>query len=309
MKILQQLIDITDYPRIFVALGTFDGLHQGHQLIIGRAVELAREQKGTSVVLTFANHPLDVIAPERCPPLLLPGDAKAAIIANLGVDILISIPFTKEFLRLTPGEFIAALITNLRPAGFVVGPNYTFGHGGNGNPDVLRSAGRLQGFEVYVPPAVTINDRLASSTLIRQLVAAGDVAEAAVYLGRRFFLRGRVVDGAKRGRDLGFPTANLAVDAAMVMPADGVYAVTVDYEGITRNGVANIGLNPTFNGGRHGLEVHILNFTGDLYDRELDIVFWSRIRGERRFANPQLLADQIRSDIRQALSLLPPSGK
>ena len=309
MKILQQLIDITHYPRIFVAMGTFDGLHQGHQLIISRAVELAREHKGTSVVLTFANHPLDVIAPERCPLLLLPGDAKAAIIANLGVDILLSIPFTKDFLRLTPGEFIAALMANLRPAGIVVGPNYTFGHGGNGNSDVLRAAGYLQGFEVYVPPAVTINECLASSTLIRQLIAAGDVAEAAVYLGRRFFLRGRVIAGAKRGRQLGFPTANLAVDAAMAMPADGVYAVTVGYEGITWNGVANIGINPTFNGVRRGLEVHILNFTGDLYGRELDVVFWSRIRGEQRFDSPESLTDQIRADIHQALSLLPPSEK
>ena len=304
MKKCKQLTDISTYPYIAVALGTFDGLHAGHQHIIGHAVSLAQKTSGTSVVLTFSNHPLSVIDPSRCPPLLLSEQDKQACIEKMGIDILLSIPFTSDFLKLTPAEFIGMLVTNLQPAYIVVGPNYSFGYKGLGTPETLREAGSSYGFEVQVPEAVNIHNRLASSTLIRQLIAAGKVEEATQYLGRQFSLTGVVTKGDGIGRHLGYPTANIVIPEVMASPANGVYAVEVQ---TTNNdclhGVANIGNNPTFGGKNRRLEVFIFDYHGDLYGQELRIIFHSRLRGEICFSGAASLQEQIQQDVHKVRQL------
>ena len=299
----KQLTDISTYPNIAVALGTFDGLHAGHQHIIGHAVSLAKKTSGTSVVLTFSNHPLSVIDPSRCPPLLLSEQDKQVCIENMGIDILLSIPFTNDFLKLTPAEFIDILVTNLQPAYIVVGPNYFFGYKGLGTPETLREAGRSCGFEVQVPEAVNIHNRLASSTLIRQLIAAGKVEEATQYLRRQFSLTGVVTTGDGRGRHLGYPTANIVIPEGMASPANGVYAVEVQTHNECLRGVANIGYNPTFDGKSRRLEVFILDYHGDLYGQELRIIFYFRLRGEICFSGAASLQEQIQQDIHTARQL------
>ena len=303
MRCINQLLPIREYPRIAVALGTFDGLHLGHRQIIGRAVALAHQSAGTSVVFTFSNHPLSMIAPERCPPLLLSEKDKVRLLTEMGLDILMTIPFTPDFLQLPPTAFIELLLTYLRPEHVVVGPNYTFGYKGQGTPATLRTAGYKHGFNVHVPVAVTLNNELASSTLIRQFVAAGNVEQAAEYLGRFFSLTGTVIHGDARGRLLGYPTANIAIPQGMVVPANGVYAVRVLMNGAEYKGVANIGSNPTFGGKQQRLEVFILDFAGSLYGQEITVSFYSRLRSEIHFENAELLIDQITQDIRQVKQL------
>ncbi len=306
MKCFNQFTDISSYPHIVVALGTFDGLHVGHQMIIGHAIELAKQCGGTSVVFTFSNHPLSMIAPERCPLLLMSEKEKEQLLAAMGLDILLSIPFTDDFLHLSPEAFVEALVANLKPAHIVVGPNYTFGYKGKGTSAMLKKAGQAYGFETHVATEVTIDGKMASSTLIRRYIGAGDVEKAAVYLGRPFSLGGVVIHGDARGRQLGFPTANIAISSGMAAPTDGVYAVKVIVGGLTYDGVANMGLNPTFGGKEHRLEVYIFDFTGMLYDQEIKVIFYSRIRGEVKFHNPQELAAQIAMDVEQVRQIFRP---
>lgn len=292
------------FTKTAVALGTFDGVHVGHQRIISQAVALARESQAASVVFTFSNHPLSVIAPDRCPSLIVSPEYKAELIAALGADVLLSIPFTADFLRLAPREFIGLLVESLRPAYLVVGDNYSFGHRGAGNPELLRQAGRELGYEVIIPSTVVVDGQLVSSTLIRQQILAGRVEEASRLLGRPFRISGVVAVGDGRGRTLGFPTANLAATEGQVIPADGVYAVLVEADGHHYQGVANIGTNPTFNGQSHHTEVHVLGFSGDLYARTILVDFIGRLRGEQSFAGAVELREQITRDVAAARDIL-----
>ncbi len=300
MELFTELADISKHENIAIALGTFDGVHAGHQQIIGQVVQLAERSSGTSVVFTFRNHPLSIIDPERCPPFIMPEEEKVEIIAGMGVDILMSIPFDAKFLQLMPAEFIQLLMRNFRPAHVVVGPNYTFGFQGKGTPEILRKAGIAYHFDVQVPEAVLVEGSLVSSTLIRQLIAGGDMQQAAKLLGRPFTMNGKVINGDQRGRLLGYPTANLPIPPGMVIPADGVYAVQIKIGATWLNGVANVGVNPTFNGQIRRLEVFILNFNGDLYNKEVRVSFLSRLRGEIRFAGAEALKEQIIRDINDA---------
>lgn len=299
MKWFNQFIDISSYPGVVVALGTFDGLHVGHQMIISRAIELAKQSGGTSVVFTFSNHPISVIDPDRCPLLLMTEKEKERFLSAMGLDIFMAIPFTNDFLHLSPTAFLEALVSNLKPAHIVVGPNYTFGYKGEGTSAMLQKMGQAYGFETHVAAKVKVKGKLASSTLIRRCIGDGDVEQAAMYLGRPFSMDGIVIHGDSRGRQLGFPTANIAIPPGMAVPADGVYAVKVVVGGVTYGGVANMGLNPTFGGKEHRLEVFIFDFTGTLYDQEIKVLFFSRIRGEVKFRNPQELAAQIAMDVQQ----------
>lgn len=300
MELFTELADISLHQNIAIALGTFDGVHAGHQQIIGQAVQLAKQSSGTSVVFTFRNHPLSIIDPERCPPFIMPEEEKVEVISGMGVDILMSIPFDIKFLQLMPDEFIQLLIQYFRPAHVVVGPNYTFGYQGKGTPEFLRKAGAAYNFDVQVPEAVLVDNSLVSSTLIRQLIASGDVQQAAKLLGRPFVMDGIVMNGDQRGRQLGYPTANLPVPPGMVIPADGVYAVQVMTGNTWFNGLANVGVNPTFNGQSRRIEVFILNFNDDLYNKKVRVSFLARLRGEVKFADADALKEQIIRDISAA---------
>ena len=305
---MQIINDITNLnlklPGITIALGTFDGIHIGHQKIISRAVEVAKEINGTSIVFTFSNHPLSIVSPQHCPLQLVTQADKAQLIEKLGVDILLTIPFTPEFLQLSAAEFIQLAVSNLSPKHIVVGPNYFFGHKRSGTPEILQAAGREHGFTVEVHPTVYCNDTMVSSTLIRQRITSGHVEEIFPLLGRLFEIEGIVIHGAKRGRELGYPTINLEISSGMISPADGVYAVSLTIENIQYYGVANIGTNPTFKGHNRRLEVHILNFTGNLYGQSVKVSFLKHIRGQIAFANGEELKMQIFQDVKVAQNFI-----
>ena len=301
MEVFSRLSDVPGrFARTAVALGTFDGVHIGHQQIIREAVSRAPASGGQSVVFTFSNHPLSVLDPDRSPPLLVTPSYKAELIAALCADVLLAIAFDRDFLQLSPDAFVALLVDNLRPAFVVVGPNYSFGHRGAGTPELLAAAGRRHGFEVIVPPAVEANGALVSSTLIRQLILSGDVAEAAPLLGRPFRVDGVVTAGEGRGRGLGFATANIVPAAGQIVPADGVYAVYAYAGGRRYRGVANVGDNPTFKGGSRRIEVHLRAFSGDLYGQTIEVDFLARLREERVFAGEAELKAQIARDVAAA---------
>lgn len=306
MQIVNEMTNLNvNFSGIAIALGTFDGIHIGHQKIISRAVELAKQINGTSVVFTFSNHPLSVVAPERCPLQIITQDYKAELIQALGVDVLLTIPFTSQFLQLSAAQFISLILKNLSPKHIVVGPNYFFGYKRSGTPEMLLLAGTQHGFNVEIHPTVYINDTIVSSTLIRQMITTGNVDQAAHLLGRPFKIKGIVIHGAKRGRELGYPTINLEVANQLVLPADGVYAVSLTIENTQYNGIANIGNNPTFNGIDRRLEVHILDFAGNLYGQSVAISFLKHIRGQITFSSPAELKLQICQDIRAAQIYFP----
>lgn len=301
---MQIINDITNLnlklPRITIALGTFDGIHIGHQKIISRAVEVAKQINGTSIVFTFSNHPLSVVAPQHCPLQLVTQADKGKLIEKLGVDVLLTIPFTPQFLQLSAAQFIQLAVSNLSPKHIVVGPNYFFGHKRSGTPEILQAAGKEHGFTVEVHPTVYYNDRIISSTLIRQLITHGHVDQVLPLLGRSFAQEGIVIHGAKRGRELGYPTINLEIAPDLISPADGVYAVSLTIENTEYYGVANIGNNPTFKGINRRLEVHILNFIGNLYGQSVSVRFLKHLRGQITFASVEELKMQISQDVTMA---------
>ncbi|WP_378952419.1 bifunctional riboflavin kinase/FAD synthetase [Pelosinus sp. sgz500959] len=301
MEIIKEITNLTEkFPRMTIALGTFDGIHLGHQKIISRAVELAKEINGTSVVFTFSTHPLAVVAPKRCPLQLVTQDDKAELIEKLGVDVLLTIPFTPEFLKYSAEQFIDLALKNLDPKHIVIGPNYFFGYKRSGTPELLQQAGIQHGFKVEIHPIVYVDDVIVSSTLIRKLIGNGHVDQAAHLLGRPVKVNGIVIHGAKRGRKMGYPTVNLEIPNHLILPADGVYAVSLTIKNIQYNGIANIGNNPTFQGTDRRLEVHILNFSGDLYGQSITVCFLKHIRGQVTFADAEGLKSQIYHDIKAA---------
>lgn len=284
-----------------VGLGNFDGVHTGHQKLISELVTLAKELGGTPAVFTFHPHPLAVLSPENCPPLLLSQESKQKFIARLGVDILLLAPFDVIFASLSPEDFIGTILhEELGARGVVVGYNYTFGHRGLGTPALLEEMSSTYGYQLRVVPPVMVEGQAVSSTLIRGLLLKGEVAEAAKFLGYYPFMEGIVVAGEKRGSTLGFPTANLDIDQTLLVPANGVYSTKVHINGDTYYGVANIGVKPTFHGVKRNLEVHLLDFYQDLYGKHLKVSFTRRLREEKRFSTPSDLVEQIQRDIHEA---------
>ncbi|WP_031514433.1 bifunctional riboflavin kinase/FAD synthetase [Desulfofalx alkaliphila] len=291
------------YRNIVVGLGNFDGVHIGHQRLITEVVSTAKNIGGTAVILTFDPHPLSVLAPNNNPPKLLTQQGKEKMIGRLGVDAIISVPFNLEFAKMTPEEFIEkVLYEQLAAKVVVVGYNYTFGNKGAGNADTLKSKAEKYKYQVKIIPPVKIGDQVISSTLIRRYLMEGDVTEATKYLGHPPFVEGIVVSGDRRGNTIGFPTANLNLDQEQLVPAKGVYSVHVVVDEDTFLGVANIGIKPTFNGagGKTNLEVHLLDFSGDLYGKNITVKFIRRLRSEQRFSSVHELVSQIKNDIKEA---------
>jgi len=268
-----------------VAIGTFDGVHVGHRAVIGKA----------DTVLTFDPHPLSVIHPEAEPKLLMPFPVKRDVIEGLGVEELVVIPFDRDFAAIDPDEFIERiLIGQLGATEVAVGENFRFGAKAKGTPELLASRSE---FETLVVPLVEVDGETVSSTRIRALVSAGEVDEAAECLGAPFMVEGIVVSGDQRGRTLGFPTANLVPDDALVCPGHGVYAAFAN----GRPAAVNVGVRPTFESGRGVLiETYILDHDEDLYGKTLRVAFAKRLRGEKRFAGTEELIAQMHRDVEQA---------
>lgn len=299
MEIIKKITGLTEkYPRPVVALGMFDGVHLGHASVIQHALDIAKKIGGTSIVFTFSNHPLTVIAPESAPLMIGSKNLRREIFASMGVNVLIEIPFTKEFSRKSPEEFLELLREKISPAYVVTGPNYTFGRFGRGNGRMLLREAHDYGFKAEVCQAFTVDRKTVSSTRIRALIAAGDLLGANELLGRFFTYAGEVVNGDKRGRKLGFPTANIEIDDRRAMLPNGAYIVSVKVRGKFFNGIANIGDNPTFKVARRRLEVFIDDFSDDIYGEEIFVAFVSKIRDEEVFDSVDELKVQLAEDLR-----------
>ncbi len=292
-----------------VAIGNFDGVHKGHQIVIGRAAEIARGLRAPLSVLTFEPHPYHVFHPEAPPFRLTPFRAKARHIEALGVDLLFVLPFDLAFSKVSAEGFVRTLIVeSLHARHAVVGYDFHFGHQRGGTPEVLRQLGALVGFGVtVVAPLGAEGGTVYSSTRIRQLLAAGQAREAAILLGRSFEIEGRVEMGDQRGRTIGFPTANLRL-GDYLRPAGGVYAVRVEIEEESpqhwRDGVANLGTRPTVDGTDLRLEAHLFDFAGDLYGKHLRVALIEHLRPERKFSGLDELKVQIAADAAQARAIL-----
>lgn len=297
MEIIKKLIALS-YPRPVVALGMFDGVHLGHASVINHAIDKAKEIDGTAIVFTFSNHPLTVIAPDNAPLMIGSRTLRRDILSSMGVDVLIEIPFTKDFSRKSPEEFLELLRDKIAPAYVVTGVNYTFGHFGRGNGRMLLREGENYGFKAEVCQAYTVDRKTVSSTRIRALIAAGDLTSANQLLGRNFTYAGKVVNGDKRGRKLGFPTANIEIDKHRAMLPNGAYIVNVKVRGEFKRGIANVGNNPTFKVAERRLEVFIDDFSGDIYGEEIFVSFVSKLRDEKVFASVEELKAQLNDDLR-----------
>ncbi len=292
-----------------LALGTFDGVHLGHQRVIGVAVERARAIDGTAAVVTFEPHPAEVLYPGGEPMLLTTLDERLALLAQAGADAAVVLPFDRQLARMPAQTWLdEVLARRLRAREVVVGASYTFGHGRDGTTDRLAAWGRATGVAVHLVPALRVDGDPVSSSRIRAAVRRGAVDAAARLLGRRYGLRGPVVRGDGRGRTIGFPTANLSPPARKVLPALGVYATTVDTGSRRYGGATNVGRRPTFGPGEVTVETFLLDFDGDLTGREIAVEFVERIREERAFPGARELVRQIAADVAQAQQLLARGG-
>ncbi|MCK5795158.1 MAG: bifunctional riboflavin kinase/FAD synthetase, partial [Anaerolineales bacterium] len=286
MDILKTCANIpASFVSCAVTLGNFDGVHLGHRELFRSLVKTARELDCPSIVYTFNPHPLKFLDPDKAPLLLNTLEEKQRLIAASHIDYLIETPFTADFAKMSPDKFVTdILLERLHIKALVIGYDYAFGKRRGGNADFLRTCGNKYGFSVEVLQPVGDDGLPYSSTRIRAMISAGDVSSVVRLLGRQYNLEGVVVPGDQRGRELGFPTANLETTKEQ-LPPPGVYAVKVRYRLQEYNAVVNIGYRPTFGGEKSTIEVYLLDYTGDLYGQKLRIYFVERLRGEHKFAS------------------------
>ena len=283
-----------------IAMGTFDGLHRGHQKVIARARDYAIKHGLKLAVLTFSNHPYTAINPAAIPPQLITQEEKICLLKEWGVSLLIDIPFNREFSLLSPAEFLQRL-TQFNFQALVCGANFSYGFRGAGNTETLKQFGLAHGFDMVIQPLAQYQDEAISSTRIRCAIAEGRLEDARNMLGRFYSVQGVVQKGRRRGRKLGFPTANIPVDrCGTSLPPSGTYIIRARIEDVLYDGVGNLGMNPTFDDVfREVLEVHLLNCHQDLYGKNLTVIFCQFLRKERRFTSLQELTAQLEKD-RQA---------
>jgi riboflavin kinase/FMN adenylyltransferase len=305
MRIVRGLKSFTERLKDPVlTLGNFDGVHLGHQAIFKKVVERARELHGTSIAFTFEPHPLKVIAPERSPRLLNTFHGKMKLFSAAGIDVVICANFTRAFADQHPDDFARTVLHEKIGAKEVyVGYDYAFGKSREGGIGSLMKMGKTFGFDVGVLEAVQVNGVVVSSSVIRDLIASGRVAEAAGLLGRYYSIEGSVVRGSHRGHTLGFPTANLRT-ANELLPGYGVYAVLAEVGGRSYKGATSIGVRPTFESGPLSVEVYLFDFEGDLYGKQMEVSFVQYLRSEMKFPDAQALIAQMRQDVEDAKKIL-----
>ncbi|MFF7243987.1 bifunctional riboflavin kinase/FAD synthetase [Embleya sp. NPDC008237] len=296
----------SDWGRSVVTIGSYDGVHRGHQRTIGRAVEIGRERGLPVVVVTFDPHPSEVVRPGSHPPLLTPHHRRAQLMADLGVDAVLVLPFTLEFSRQSAADFVRqVLVDTLHAAVAVEGRNFRFGHKATGNVALLEELGVANDFTVVEPELFVSGEVTFSSTVVRARVAEGDVAGAAELLGRPHRVEGVVVRGDQRGRELGYPTANLEVLPYTAIPADGVYAGWLVIEGERLPAAISIGTNPTFDGTERRVEAYALDRTDlDLYGMHVAVDFLEYLRGTERFDSIDDLLEHMARDVKRARELI-----
>ena len=309
MQLIEKLEDIKlPFKNAVITIGNFDGVHIGHQALFHEVIERADAVNGTSIAMTFEPHPIRVLKQNGHPPLITLYDQKVELIEKSGIDVLIVVPFTREFAAISAKEYVLdILVKRIGACIIIVGEDYTFGKNREGNINLLRSYAEALDIQVEVVDWIPISKKSAdriSSTRIRELVKDGNVHDAQKLLGRHYQIKGEVVTGRDRGgKLLGFPTANINLHDELC-PKPGVYAVTVESMGKTHKGVANIGYSPTFDDHEFTVEVHILDFNSDIYSQDIRVNFIQRIRAEIKFSSIEELSEQITKDVLVARQIL-----
>jgi riboflavin kinase / FMN adenylyltransferase len=307
MNVIHQPSQLAPRDRqVCVAIGMFDGVHLGHQRVLKQTVQDSQQTGGLSVAITSARHPNAVVAPERTPLLIYSLSQRLRVIASLGIETILLIHFDRAFSQQSGEDFVKALVRDFgRIQSISIGSNFTFGHRRTGTVKLLKTLGAKLGFTVHDMPAVSCRGKIISSTRGREAIQAGDLDLVSEMLGRIYSIAGNVVAGERLGQKLGFPTANLDV-AGLVLPPRGVYAGHATVEKGRFPAVLNIGVRPTLNRAAPELrvEVHLLDFTGDLYGQELEFEFVKRLRAEEKFGSLDALRAQIQTDVAAARRLL-----
>jgi riboflavin kinase/FMN adenylyltransferase len=281
-----------------ISIGVFDGVHLGHRYLLRNLVESARGAGHLSGVVTFDRHPDELLVPQREIRYLTTLEEKLDLLGELGLDFVVAIPFTRDVARTTARDFILALLERLQMKELWVGPDFALGKGRQGDSTHLQNLAEELGFQLHVMRPLTDAGEVISSSSVRALIREGRVSDAAQLLGRYPSIAGTVVHGARRGHKLGFPTANLTPSAVILTPANGVYAARVVWDTTNHAGVVNIGRRPTFEDlSQTTIEAHILDFTGDLYGKDVRVEFIERLRPEQRFESAEALISQMRKDV------------
>lgn len=293
-----------------VTIGTFDGVHVGHRVLIARAMTVAAASSLRSVAVTWDRHPMATLRPDKVPPLLTPPERKVELLEGTGVDVMVELPFDEELSRWAPERFAErVLATGVSATAVIVGDGWRFGHKAAGDVALLADLGRDLGFTVEALPLTEVAGEPVSSSRVRAAVAAGDMDLARMLLGRPFDLSGQVIHGDDRGAELGFPTANVAPEAGLARPPRGVYAGRVRTGDDWYQAAINVGVNPTFGGDPASspvrVEAYLLDFDADLYGEVIRTEFWARLRDERKFESVEDLIAQMKADVEAARSLVP----
>ena len=308
MSIEEELARLAPDKDMLLTIGVFDGVHLGHKCLISQLVAQARQQDLLSGVVTFRQHPQEVLQPQTKLPFLTDLIERSDLLRNEGVEVIIPLSFTVESARLSARQFLNLLKKYLRMCGLVIGSDFALGRNREGNADTLRALGQEMNFSVTVVPAVIIDGEVVSSTAIRKALANGDMKKVRSLTGRPFNLHGRVVIGAGRGVALGFPTANLNITPEQALPLDGVYACWAYIDGQAYQSMTNIGQNPTFGDRKRAIEVYVVDYHGDLYGRELKLDIMERLRDEKKFSTVAELKQQMTEDVKHGKVILNSEG-
>ncbi len=308
MTIEEELAAFSPERDTLLSIGVFDGVHLGHQRLIAELLEQAARRHWLSGVVTFRQHPEDVLSSGKKLPFLTDIKTRTKLLRDEGVDFIVPLSFTAELAGLSAREFIHLLQKHLKMRGLVVGPDFALGKERTGDADTLRKLGKEMDFSLTIVPPLEINGEVVSSTAIRKAISQGDMKKVRELTGRYFNLYGKVVTGAGRGESLGFPTANLDVNSGQALPPDGVYAGLAHMNGKVFQSMTNVGRNPTFGKADRTIETYLLDYSGDLYGRELSVDFVARVRDEKKFKNADELKKQLAEDVRQGKTILKATG-
>ncbi len=304
MLVEEELASFSPEKDTIVTVGVFDGVHLGHKELISEVLQQAGEKGMLAAVVTFRQHPEDLLSSKKQLPYLTDIQTRVRLLQNEGVDIIVPLTFDSELAGLDAGVFVGLLQKYLRMHGLVIGSDFALGKGRKGDTDALQRLGEEKGFGVTVVPPLKIDGEVVSSTTIRKAMVEGDMKKVHRLTGRYFSLHGKVVTGAGRGEGLGFPTANLEVNSGQALPPDGVYAGIARINGRTYQAMTNVGKDPTFGRNERTIESYLLDYSGDLYGHELRVDFVAKLRDEKKFAGPEDLQKQVNEDIRRGKSIL-----
>ena len=309
MQIEEELAGLSPQKDMLLTIGVFDGVHLGHKYLLSQLKECAKQENLLNGVITFRQHPQAVLSPQARLSYLTDLEQRIELLENEGIDTIITLSFTRELAQLSIHQFVGLLKKYLRMRGLVIGPDFALGRNRKGDANTLRTLGRDMDFSVTVIPQVVINGEAVSSTAIRNALAEGDMERVHNMIGRPFSLHGCVIPGEGRGKELGFPTANLEINSEQALPADGVYATRAYIDGKAYQSMTNIGQRPTFGGGERVVEVYIPDYHGDLYGCELKIDVVERLRSEKQFDTANELKKQLAEDIKQGRTILNSRGR